>query len=98
MGAPAEVDTASVIAEHHRVERIVSGMKVGETAVINGTPVTAISLEVADLLDAYDAAAARYRRVVEAGDYEGCEYVRDEMTLHLRRLAAAGHADLIEAA
>lgn len=98
MSAPAEVDTASVIAEHHRVELIVSGMSVGDTVVINGTPVTAISLEAADLLDAYAAAAARYRRAVEAGDYEGCEYVRDEMTLHLRRLAATGHADLIRVA
>ncbi|MFF2100935.1 hypothetical protein [Streptomyces sp. NPDC058202] len=97
MGAATEVDTSSVIAEHRRIERIVSGMEVGDTVVINGTPVTAISLEVADLLDAYDAAAARYRRVAEAGDYEGCEYIRDEMTLHLRRLAAAGHADLIRA-
>jgi hypothetical protein len=61
------------------------------------TPTQPLAPAVADLLARYNTAAARYRRVAEAGDYEGCEYVRDEMTLLLRRLAATGHADLIEA-
>lgn len=56
MTAPAEVDTASVIAEHHRVERIVSGMKAGDTAVINGSEVVAVSLAEALQASAISAA------------------------------------------
>jgi hypothetical protein len=46
----------------------------------------------------YESAAAHYRELAERGDYEGCEYVRDEMTMHLRRLAEVNHADLIRVA
>jgi len=87
-----------VVAEQHRVERLVSGLRVGESTVINGTPVTAVSLEVADLLTAYGMAAVRYRSLADAGDYEGCEYVRDEMTDYRCQLADAGCLDLIEVA
>ncbi|MFE9432366.1 hypothetical protein ACFYNA_15410 [Streptomyces sp. NPDC006640] len=69
MSAPAEVDTASVIAEHHRVERIVSGMKVGETAVINGTPVTAISLADALALSRAEAMSAADRLAHDLASY-----------------------------
>ncbi|MGW5173167.1 hypothetical protein ACWERY_02215 [Streptomyces sp. NPDC004082] len=46
----------------------------------------------------YRAAAVHYRELAEAGDYEGCEYVRDEMTMCRCQLAAAGRLDLIEVA
>lgn len=77
MTAPAEVDTASVIAEHRRVERVVSGMSVGDTAVINGSAVTAISLaedvalstpKVREAVATYKAAAARARGLVIEAD------------------------------
>jgi len=91
----SRVSTGSVVAEQHRVERLVSGLRNGESTVINGTPVTAISLKVADLLTAYGTAAVRYRSLADAGDYEGCEYVRDEMTEYRCQLQAAGCLALI---
>jgi hypothetical protein len=93
---PTSVDP--VIAEQHRIEQLVAGLRVGESTVINGTPVTAINLEVADLLDRHRWASARYRALAQRGDYEGCEYVRDEMTLCRCQLAAAGMLHLAEVA
>jgi hypothetical protein len=46
----------------------------------------------------YQSAAVHYRALAADGDYEGCEYVRDEMTLCRCQLQAAGRLDLIEAA
>jgi hypothetical protein len=46
----------------------------------------------------YQSAAVHYQALAERGDYEGCEYVRDEMTLCRCQLQAAGRLDLIEAA
>jgi hypothetical protein len=46
----------------------------------------------------YQSAAVHYRALAERGDYEGCEYVRDEMAMCRCQLAAAGRLDLIEAA
>lgn len=43
----------------------------------------------------YRAAAVHYQALAEAGDYEGCEYVRDEMTMRRGQLAAAGPLDLV---
>jgi hypothetical protein len=91
---PTPVDPA--IAEQHRIEHLVAGLRFGESTVINGTPVTAINVEVADLLTRHRWASARYRALAERGDYEGCEYVRDEMTLCRCQLAAAGMLHLVE--
>jgi hypothetical protein len=46
----------------------------------------------------YQSAAVHYRALAERGDYEGCEYVRDEMAMCRCQLQAAGRLDLIEAA
>jgi hypothetical protein len=46
----------------------------------------------------YQSAAVHYQALAASGDYEGCEYVRDEMTLCRCQLQAAGRLDLIEAA
>jgi hypothetical protein len=69
MSAPAEVDTASVIAEHRRVERVVSGMKVGDTAVINGSAVTAVSLTEALVLSRAEAMSAADRLAHDFASY-----------------------------
>jgi hypothetical protein len=87
---------APVFAEHSRIEHLVSGLRIGESTVINGVPVTAIDLATADLLERYRTASGRYRRLAECGDYEGCEYVRDEMAMCRCQLAAAGVLDLVE--
>ncbi|MFD9276876.1 hypothetical protein ACFWD7_06235 [Streptomyces mirabilis] len=46
----------------------------------------------------YQSAAVHYRALAANGDYEGCEYVRDEMALCRCQLADAGRLDLTEAA
>jgi hypothetical protein len=51
----------------------------------------------AETASRYQRAAAHYRDLAECGDYEGCEYVRDEMAMCLCQLAAAGRLDLIGA-
>jgi hypothetical protein len=43
----------------------------------------------------YRQASAHYRDLAACGDYEGCEYVRDEMRDCLCRLEAAGRLDLV---
>lgn len=45
----------------------------------------------------YQQAAAHLRDLAAHADYEGCEYVRDEMTMCYCQLAAAGRLDLIGA-
>jgi hypothetical protein len=46
----------------------------------------------------YQSAAVHYRALAASGDYEGCEYVRDEMAMCRCQLQAAGRLDLIGAA
>ena len=45
----------------------------------------------------YQSAAVHYRALAADGDYEGCEYVRDEMAMCRCQLAAAGMLHLVEA-
>lgn len=45
--------------------------------------------------DRYRTASAHYRKLAACGDYEGCEYVRDEMAECLCQLKTAGRLDLI---
>ncbi|MFM9635941.1 hypothetical protein [Streptomyces turgidiscabies] len=51
----------------------------------------------AETASRYRQAAAHYRDLAARADYEGCEYVRDEMTMCLCQLADAGRLDLIGA-
>lgn len=51
----------------------------------------------AETASRYRQAAAHYRDLATHGDYEGCEYARDEMTMCHCQLAAAGRLDLIGA-
>jgi len=89
------------VAEQHRVERLVSGLRIGESTVINGTPVTAISVEVADLLARHEWVSARCRRLSAAAksgdDFKDLLAVQDELSMCRCQLAAAG-LDLIGAA
>lgn len=50
---------APVLAEQLHIERIVAGLGVGESAVVNGTVCTRVSLAEADLLDRYRKASVR---------------------------------------
>lgn len=60
-----------------------------------GAPTTPIP--PAEAASRYQRAAAHLRDLATHGDYEGCEYVRDEMTMCYCQLAAAGRLDLIGA-
>ena len=51
----------------------------------------------AETASRYRQAAAHYRDLAAHNDYEGCEYVRDEMAMCRCQLAAAGRLDLIGA-
>lgn len=53
-----------IIAELHRVERIASSLREGESAVINGTAVAAVSLAEAERLLAAQAKADAVIRLV----------------------------------
>ncbi|OQQ13002.1 hypothetical protein B0675_39995 [Streptomyces sp. M41(2017)] len=75
MGAAIEVDTSPVIAEHRRIERVVSGMGVGDTAVINGTEVVAVSLAEAVALDRPTAAMSPADRLA----HDLASYVRPKV-------------------
>jgi hypothetical protein len=104
MSSPTATPTPSVpspanpvIAEQHRIERIVAGLRNGESTVINGTPVTAVSLQVADLLGRHEWASARCRRLSAAADYDGCLRLQDEMAMCRCQLAAVGMLHLVEA-
>ncbi|HEY9375222.1 hypothetical protein [Streptomyces sp.] len=91
--APLSADR--VVAEQRRIERELAVLSAGESAVINGTRVTAISLRVADLLDRYQAASSRCRRLSAVGDFDRLLAVQDEMRECRCQLAAAGCLDLI---
>lgn len=52
-------------------------------------------LKPLETADRYRNASAHYRELAAARDFEGCEYVRDEMAMCRCQLAAAGRLDLI---
>jgi hypothetical protein len=94
----ATTSTDSVVAEQHRIEHLVAGLRFGESTVVNGTPVAAINVEVADLLTRHRWASARCGRLSIAGDYDGWWRVQDELSLCRWQLAAAGMLHLVEVA
>lgn len=49
----------------------------------------------AEAASRYRQAAAHLRDLATHGDYDGCEYIRDEMSHCRCQLAAAGRLDLI---
>ena len=57
----------------------------------------AVATTPAETASRYQRAAAHYRDLAVTADYEGCEYIRDEMAMCRCQLAAAGRLDLIGA-
>lgn len=88
-----------VFAEQHRIEAAVAVLQDGESTVINGTTVTAVSLNVAVLLDRYRWAHVRCRhlsaKATTSEDFGRLLRVQDEMAMCRCQLAAAGRLDLI---
>jgi hypothetical protein len=98
--------TSPAIAEQHRIERIVAGLRNGESTVINGTPVTAVSLAEAQAVIRYENASHRTAelstlmdsRDLTPAEFDALEFAQDTMRQARATLAAAGRLDLIGAA
>lgn len=94
---------APAVAEQHRVERIAAGLRAGETAVINGTPATAVSLAVAEAVTVFETAslhAVQLAARAESGgmsdlDADSLAHAEDLMMGARATLAAAGMLHLI---
>ena len=98
----AERPTPLALASQHRVERIVSGLRNGESTVINGTSVTAVSLEVAEAITRYEIATARYDELIarpasslSPAEFDAFGDAQQTIAESLGTLADAGRLDLI---
>lgn len=74
-----------------------SGASPTEHSPCASEPPPTAPIPPAEAASRYQRAAAHYRDLATHGDYEGCEYVRDEMAMCRCQLAAAGRLDLIGA-
>lgn len=101
--ARLEAAFAPAVAEQHRIERIAAGLRSGESAVVNGTPVTAVSLPVAEALTRYEIASERTAelshlmdsRTLTAAEFDVLEHAQDVMARARATLAEAGMLHLI---
>ncbi|MEU1497307.1 hypothetical protein [Streptomyces sp. NPDC005732] len=87
MLSPAEVDAFSD-----------AGQTVAESLVVLADHARLDLIAPAESAARYRKAAEHCRRLAAVADYEGCEYVRDEMAMCRCELAKAGRLDLIGAA
>lgn len=103
--APARLESAfpDALAEQHRVERAVCSLRNGESTVINGTPVTAVSLEVAEAITRYEIATARYDELIarpasslSPAEFDAFGDAQQTIAKSLGVLADAGMLHLIE--
>jgi hypothetical protein len=95
--ARLELAFALVLAEQLRVERLVSGLRVGESTVIGGTPVTVVSLVVADAITAYETAARRAARLAARAESGGMSDLDADSLAHAEELMAGARATLADA-
>lgn len=89
----------AVLAEQHRTERAATALRNGESAVINGTPVTAVSLETAEAVARYEAAARHVTEITAAladPDYKPTGLEWDDLA-HVEDVMAGARAVLAEA-
>ena len=105
--ALAKLESAfpEALAEQHRVERAACSLRDGESTVINGTPVTAVSLEVAEALTRYENATARYDELIvrpastlSPAEFDAVGTAQQTIAESLGVLADADRLDLIEPA
>lgn len=93
----------AVVAEQHRTECAATALRNGESAVINGTPVTAVSLAVAEAVTRYEVASARTaqlshlmdERTLTVAEFDVLEHAQDVMAGAKASLAEAGMLHLI---
>ena len=85
------------LAEQHRIERIVSGLRDGESTVINGTPVTAVSLEVAEALTRYRAESVHVVQLAALAESGRLSDLDADSLVHAEDLRAGALATLAKA-
>lgn len=98
-----QAEFPEALAEQYRIERIVAGLRDGESAVINGALVTAVSLVVAEAVTRYEVASVRTaelshlmdQRTLSAAEFDVLEHAQDVMAGAKATLAEAGMLHLI---
>lgn len=87
----------AAVAEQHRIERIAAGLRAGESTVINGTPVTAVSLAVAEAITVYEAASLHAVQLAARAESGGMSDLDADSLAHAEDLMAGARAVLAEA-
>ena len=92
----------AALAEQYRVERAACSLRDGESTVINGTPVTAVSLDLARAATRYEVATARYDELIarpasslSPREVDAVGEAQQAIAESLGTLADAGRLDLI---
>lgn len=87
----------AVLAEQHRIERVAAGLRNGETAVINGTPVTAVSMAVAEAVTRYETASVHAVQLAARAESGGLSDLDADSLAHAEDVMAGAKATLAEA-
>jgi hypothetical protein len=87
----------AALAEQYRIERAACSLRVGESTVINGTPVTAVSLEVAEALTRYQAESVHVVQLAALAESGRLSDLDADSLAHAEDLRAGALATLAEA-
>jgi hypothetical protein len=87
----------AALAEQHRIERAATALHAGESTVINGTPVTAVSLEVAEALTRYQAESVHVVQLAALAESGRLSDLQADDLAHAEDLRAGALATLAEA-
>jgi hypothetical protein len=87
----------AALAEQHRIERAATALHAGESTLINGTPVTAVSLEVAEALTRYEIATVHVVQLAALAESGSLSDLQADDLAHAEDLRAGALATLAEA-
>ena len=85
------------LAEQYRIKRAACSLRDGESTVINGTPVTAVSLEVAEALTRYEAESVHVVQLAALAEAGHLSDLDADSLAHAEDLRAGARATLAEA-
>lgn len=88
---------APAVAEQHRIERAATSLRNGETQVVNGTPVTAVSLPVAEAVTRYETASVWAVQLAARAESGTLSDLDADSLAHAEDLMAGARAVLSEA-
>lgn len=92
-----ETAFAPAVAAQRSVERTVAGLRNGESAVINGTTVTAVSLAVAEAVTRYETASVCAVQLAARAESGGLSDLDADSLAHAEDVMAGAKAVLAEA-